>query len=140
MTTEIIPSALKKGDKIAFVSPSARLNDNFPASVTRATSHFEALGFKVKTIFTSPLSSDFREATLQRCDELHAAFSDPDVKYVLCSLGGSICNELVRFLDYDLIKKNPKISCGCSDISLLHYALYTQCGLETFYGPAAISE
>ena len=94
----------------------------------------------MKTIFTSPLSSDFREATLQRCDELHAAFSDPVVKCVLCTLGGTTCNELVRFLDYNLIKKNPKIFCGYSDITLLHYALHTQCGLRTFYGPAAISE
>ncbi|TVY78405.1 putative carboxypeptidase [Lachnellula suecica] len=140
MATEVVPAALKKGDTIAFVSPSSRCNDIFLAATNRAKSHFESLGFKVNEIFTSPLSSDFHERTLQRCAELHAAFSDPEVKCVLCTSGGTTSNELVRHLDYDLIKKNPKIFCGYSDITILHYALYTQCGLRTFYGPTAIGE
>ncbi|TVY93714.1 putative carboxypeptidase [Lachnellula willkommii] len=139
MPNEVIPSALSltRGDTIAFVSPSGRLSDIFPSATTRAKSHFESRGFKVKTFDTKLLSTDFRRATLQRCEELHAAFADPDVKCVLCTSGGTTCNELVRFLDYDLIKKYPKIFCGFSDITLLHYALYTQCGLRTFYGPTA---
>jgi len=142
MTNEIIPSALSlnRGDTIAFVSPSERLKEIYPSAVTRAKSYFEALGFKVKTFDTKLLSTDFRRKTLQRCEELHAAFADPEVKCVLCTSGGTTCNELVRFLDYDLIRKHPKIFCGYSDITLLHYALYTQCGLRTFYGPTAVIE
>ncbi|TVY47320.1 putative carboxypeptidase [Lachnellula occidentalis] len=140
MPNDIIPSALSRGDTIAFVSPSERLNDIFPSAINRAESYFEARGFKVKIFDTKLLSTDFRRATLQRCEELHSAFTDPEVKCVLCTAGGTTCNELVRFLDYDLIKKHPKIFCGFSDITLLHYALYTQCGLRTFYGPTALDE
>jgi muramoyltetrapeptide carboxypeptidase LdcA involved in peptidoglycan recycling len=47
-------------------------------------------------------------------------------------------NELLRYLDYDLIKDHPKIFCGYSDITLLYHAIFTQTGLHTFYGPAVI--
>jgi muramoyltetrapeptide carboxypeptidase len=49
-------------------------------------------------------------------------------------------NELIRHLDYDLIKANPKIFYGYSDITVLHYALFKGANLRTFYGPAALTE
>ena len=79
-------------------------------------------------------------AVLQRCEQIHQPFRDPDVKAIICTIGGNRANELLRHLDYSLIQSNPKIFCGYSDITLLHYAIFTQTGLQTFYGPTAIPE
>jgi muramoyltetrapeptide carboxypeptidase len=140
MAPTTVPAALKEGDTIAFISPSERLNSIFPAALNRAKIYIDSLGFKVKIIFDPTPSSNFREAVLKRCDEVHAAFRDPEVKAILCTVGGTTANELLRFLDYDLIKANPKIFCGYSDITVLHYAIFTQTGLQTFYGATAIAE
>jgi muramoyltetrapeptide carboxypeptidase LdcA involved in peptidoglycan recycling len=85
-------------------------------------------------------SSTFHETVLLRCHEIHSAFRDPEVKAIICTIGGLSANELLPHLDYDLIKANPKIFCGYSDITLLHHAIFTQTGLQTFYGPAAITQ
>lgn len=140
MATGTIPSALRKGDTIAFVSPSRRLNNELPDFLSRSKAHLERLGYKVKIIFDELHATTFRQQVLQRCEELHSAFRDPTVKAILCTSGGSHANELLPHLDYDLIRANPKIFCGYSDITVLNYALLTQAGLRTFYGPCAITE
>lgn len=134
------PPALRKGDTIAFVSPSSRVNTLFARRIQKAASFFQDRGFKTKVIYNETLPSDHLSAIRLRCSELHSAFSDPEVKAIICTIGGISANELLPHLDYDLIRKNPKVFCGYSDITILHHALFTQCGLMTFYGPAAIPE
>jgi muramoyltetrapeptide carboxypeptidase LdcA involved in peptidoglycan recycling len=136
----ILPQALKAQDTIAFISPSARLNRVFPARTYRAEEAFEKLGFRVKIFFSDASPLTFRETVLLRCREIHNAFRDPEVKAIICTIGGFSANELLPHLDYDLIKANPKIFCGYSDITLLHQAIFTQTGLHTFYGPAAMTQ
>jgi muramoyltetrapeptide carboxypeptidase len=136
----ITPLALQEGDTIAFISPSSRLNTLFSRRIQKATSFFQARGFKIKVFYDETLSSDHLSAIRLRCSELHSAFSDPDVKAMICTIGGLSANELLPHLDYDLIRKNPKIFCGYSDITILHHAIFTQCGLRTFYGPAVVPE
>ena len=75
----------------------------------------------------------------QRADDLHAAFADPEVAVVLCAIAGNHSNELVDLLDYDLIRANPKVFQGLSDITVLHCALHRHAGLATFYGPALVT-
>ncbi|KAG8999988.1 hypothetical protein FRB95_011495 [Tulasnella sp. JGI-2019a] len=65
---------------------------------------------------------------------------NPDVKAIICTIGGHTTNELLPHLDYELIRANPKIFIGYSDITLLHYALFVKAGLRTFYGPAVITQ
>jgi muramoyltetrapeptide carboxypeptidase len=136
----IAPSALQKGDTIAFVSPSSRVNTLFARRIQQATKCFKDHGFKVKVFYNETLPSDHLSAIQLRCSELHSAFSDPNIKAIICTIGGLSANELLPHLDYDLIRKNPKIFCGYSDITILHHAFLTQCGLRTFYGPAVIPE
>jgi muramoyltetrapeptide carboxypeptidase len=135
-----IPRALEKGDTIALVSPSTRFNQLLPSGLARSERYLESVGFHVKIIFHGPLTGTFIENIQQRVDELHEAFSDATVKAVICTSGGSHANELVGRLDYELIRANPKIFIGYSDITTLHGALVTQAGLRTFYGPTSISE
>lgn len=66
---------------------------------------------------------------------LHEAFADPDVQAVIPVMGGSSANQLLKYIDYDLIKKHPKIFCGLSDITELSNAIYWKTGLITYYGP-----
>ena len=75
-----------------------------------------------------------------RVDDLHHAFSDDDVAVVLAGIGGNHSNQLLRLLDYDLIRAHPKVFQGFSDITVLHWALAKLSGLSTFYGPALVSE
>lgn len=76
----------------------------------------------------------------QRVDDIHAAFADDSVAAVLCGIGGNHSNQLLPLLDYDLIRAHPKVFQGYSDITVLHWAFAKHAGLQTFYGPALISE
>jgi len=136
----IKPKALKKGGTIALISPSARLNHVFPNRITRTIEYLESQGYKVKEIFKDPLPSDYEAGLKARCDEIHEAFRDKSVDAAICTIGGITCNEILEHIDYELIKANPKIFCGYSDITLLHHAIYVKCNLRTFYGPAAIPQ
>lgn len=122
----IIPKMLQKSDTIAFISPSARLNLLLPAPLQRAKAFMEDLGYHVKAIFNSRELADFRESVLQRCEEVHQAFRHTSTKAIVCNVGGSHANELLRHLDCQLIKSHPKIFCGYSDITLVHYANLSQ--------------
>ncbi|KAJ6790353.1 hypothetical protein PWT90_08549 [Aphanocladium album] len=135
------PPSLRRGGTIAFVAPSARINHIFPLRVARARAFLESQGFLVREIYAASLpSSSHRAALRARADELHAAFADPAVCAVVCCIGGLDANELLPHLDYDLIRRHPKIFVGSSDITLLHHALRAGAGLRTFYGPSAITQ
>ena len=78
----------------------------------------------------------FHSSSIQsRISDLHAAFLDKNVKAILAVKGGSNANQLLSYIDYDLIKKNPKIFCGFSDITALQNAIYHKAGLVTYSGP-----
>lgn len=135
----VFPAALQKGDLVAFVSPSFRMNNVLPNQVQRAIALFNKLGFEVSVAPADPDLSHNYDADLElRRDELHKAFGDPKVKAVFCTVGGAYIHELLPLLDWDLIRANPKILVGFSDITGLHCAVSTQTGLRTFYGPMAI--
>ena len=75
-----------------------------------------------------------------RCREIHAAFRDPTVRAIFTTLGGSHANELLPFLDYDLIRANPKIFTGYSDTTFLHFAINKKAGLRTYYCVSTLSD
>jgi muramoyltetrapeptide carboxypeptidase LdcA involved in peptidoglycan recycling len=70
-----------------------------------------------------------------RVADLHAAFADPEVAGILTVIGGFNSNELLPYLDWDLIAANPKILCGYSDITALQNAIFARTGLVTYSGP-----
>jgi len=70
-----------------------------------------------------------------RITDIHDAFADPDVNGIMSAIGGYNSNQLIRSLDYDLIKANPKVFCGYSDITALSTAIYTKTDLVTYSGP-----
>lgn len=76
----------------------------------------------------------FSSSIESRLADLHAAFSDPNVKAILTVIGGYNSNQLLGLIDYDLIRNNPKIFCGFSDITALGNAIYHKTGLVTYSG------
>jgi muramoyltetrapeptide carboxypeptidase LdcA involved in peptidoglycan recycling len=69
-----------------------------------------------------------------RVEDIHAAFSDSNVRGILTVIGGFNSNQLLDSLDYELIKNNPKILCGYSDITALATAITAKTGLITYSG------
>lgn len=140
----IIPKALKQGDTIAFISPSARLNEVLPTPLARSVSYFMSKGYPVKVIYTPipPHSEQPRFLVKARhvANEIHSAFLDDAVTCIISTIGGTELNEVLRHLDYDLIRAHPKIFVGYSDNTMLIYALYSKAGLRSFYGPCIFTE
>ena len=129
---------LKKGDHIRVVSPSSSIQSigGFDANV-RAKEKLEELSFNVS------FSSNYFEHDLfdsasiaSRVEDLHEAFVDPSVDAILATMGGFNCNELLPYLNYDLIAQNPKIFCGYSDTTALLNAIYAKTGMQTYMGPS----
>ena len=138
--TLTLPPRVTTGYSVALVSPSWFGAGAFPHRVDRGRVYLESLGLHLKVMPNALAMGDWTAGTAQqRVDDLHAAFADSDVAVVLCALGGNHSNELVDLLDYDLIRKNPKIFQGMSDITVLHCALQRHAGLSTFYGPSLVT-
>ncbi|KAK8038440.1 peptidase family S66 [Apiospora rasikravindrae] len=143
MSQAIIPRALQPGAKIALISPSARLNHELPAALARGVQLISSQGYEVVEIYHGP-DSGIQSSIANRLAELRAAFSDPSVAVVWATIGGSTFTELLPALLadtelHDTIRANPKIVVGYSDITGLHWFLYSL-GLRTFYGPGIFPE
>jgi muramoyltetrapeptide carboxypeptidase LdcA involved in peptidoglycan recycling len=137
----IKPKRLEKGDTVVIIAPSSGLAKLFPHRIENAKKVLEELGFRVKLFPTVSKFNDGKAGTVaDRVKDIHDAFLDKSIKAIICAIGGLSANELLEELDYDLIKKNPKIFCGYSDITLLHCAFQKKSNLITFYGPCAMTQ
>ncbi len=129
---------LKKGDHIRVVSPSSSIESigGFEANVA-AKKKLEALGFRLSFSEHYFENDIFDSAPIaSRVADLEAAFANEKVDAVLTTIGGFNCNELLPYLDFDLIAQNPKIFCGYSDTTALLNAIYAKTGMQTYMGPA----
>ncbi|KAI1422460.1 peptidase [Xylaria sp. FL1777] len=143
MPSPIVPKALEPGQTIAWISPSYRGNDKYPALMARATALLTKKGYKVRELYTADTS--IQNGIANRLSELRTALTDPDISAVICTTGGPAFTELLPALlaDTELhaaIRARPKIVVGYSDITGLHWFLHATTGLRTFYGPGAIPE
>ena len=132
----MIPNKLKHGDEIRVISPSRSLSIVDSANRQIALERLEGMGFKVTFGEHVYENDEFHSSSIQsRVEDLHKAFSDPNVKAILTSIGGHNSNQILKYIDYSLIKENPKILCGYSDITALSNAIYAKTGLVTYSGP-----
>lgn len=134
-----IPLKLKAGDEVRIIAPSCTL-PSMPwftdAMMETAKTFFTTRGLTVsESTYLREMDASGSTTIAHRLEDLHAGFADPNVKALLCIRGGWNCNQLLPFLDYDLIKKNPKILCGFSDITALGNAIFAKTGLVTYSGP-----
>lgn len=135
------PQRLEKGDTVAFIAPAGGLAAITPHRLEKGVEFFEELGYKVKVFPTAKRNSGVSSDTAEnRAKDIMDAFKDKDVKAIISTIGGNTSHQTWEYLDFDIIKKNPKIFCGYSDITSLHLAFYSQAGLVGFYGPAVITQ
>ncbi|HEL1734451.1 TPA: LD-carboxypeptidase [Streptococcus suis] len=129
---------LKKDDHIRVVSPSSSIEriGGFEANLT-AKEKLEDLGFKL-TFSEHYFENDIFDSApiASRVADLEVAFADESVDAILTTIGGVNCNELLPYLDFDLIARHPKIFCGYSDTTALLNAIYAKTGMQTYMGPA----
>lgn len=132
----MIPFKLKKGDEIRVVATSRSLAIISKNSIQLAINRLGGLGFKVTFGKNVNERDEFGSSSIKsRVEDIHDAFRDRNVKGILSVVGGYNVNQILNYLDYDLIKKNPKILCGFSDITALQNAIYKKTGLVTYSGP-----
>lgn len=137
----IKPMLLRKGDVIGIISPSAPLAGLVPHRVESSIESLKKMGFVVR-LGASALKVDGYTAgsAEERAKDINDFFADKDIKAIFTSIGGNHSNQLLKYLDFSLIKNNPKILLGYSDTTVLHFALNTKAGLVSFYGPAVLTQ
>ncbi len=134
----MLAKRLKKGGTIGIASPSTPFVEKDEAIVDQAKAWLDAQGFEVKEGKNLRKRDRFKVAggtPEERADDINSFFKDPDVNAIWCIWGGKPGNQVLDFLDYQAIKRNPKIFMGMSDIDVLHYAINKKTGLVTFNAP-----
>lgn len=131
---------LNYGDTIGVVGVSNSLKfDNKLEQFYKAEQFFKDKGFKIKrgkyVLEDFYGSAGTRE---QKAEDMMNMFKDKEVKAIICIHGGQTCNTLIDLLDYKVIKQNPKIITGYSDVTVLLQAIYQKTGLVTFHGPSFV--
>lgn len=129
----IYPRALKPGDTIALVAPAGPVNRE---RIELAISRLEEKGFRIKIYGDLYRSHGYLAGDdVTRASELMAAFADREVAAIFPARGGTGVMRILDMLDYNVIRRNPKILTGFSDITALHAAIQSQTGLVTFHSP-----
>lgn len=133
----MIPEKLKVGDEVRIIAPSRTMAILKEDCINFAIKRLESLGLKISFAkHVNDFESDYMCTNAKdRADDVNEAFRDKNVKAILTVIGGFNSNQILKYLDFELIKNNPKIICGFSDITILLDAIYAKTGLVTYYGP-----
>ena len=132
---KLLPQKLKIGDTIGVVAPSSPIIGDNIDELNRAKEIVEKSGFKVKyskNIFSN--TNGYSATAKEKAEDINMMFADKEVKMIWCAKGGNNSNCTFEYLDYELIKKNPKIICGYSDITSITNMITEKTGLVTFSG------
>ena len=125
---------LKKGDTIGVVSPASPSEAR--SEVLRAREYLENMGYKVVIGKNVNKTKGFTAAGEQeRADDINEMFARDDIDAVFVTQGGYGSAQLIDKIDFEQIKKNPKIFTGFSDITSLHLAIQKFSEVVTFYAP-----
>ncbi len=133
----ILPRKLKEGDTIGIIAPASPFP---PERIPKTEENMRQLGLNVK--WSKNLRKEFGHlagSDQERIDDIHEMFSDPEVNGIWCIRGGYGCTRIIPHLNYELIRKNPKILVGYSDVTALHHAIHMRTGLICFHGPVGSS-
>lgn len=134
----IFPNPLKKGDTIGLVCPSSPTTKE---KVAKSVEFMRSLGFNVKLgkSCLCELHGYLAGDACIRADDINRMFADDTVKGIFCVRGGYGSSQLMTLLDYEMIRRHPKIFVGYSDVTNLLLAFFQLCGLVTFHGPMVAS-
>lgn len=135
----IFPNKFKKGDNIRVIAPSCSMSSLKPKNIKDlSVKRIENL-LDLKVSFgENVLNKDIFDSSSveDRIDDLHNAFKDKNVKGIICARGGYNINSLLPYIDWSIIKNNPKPMIGYSDITVLNNAIYAKTGIVAYSGPS----
>lgn len=136
MRTGIYPKKLVPGATIGLIAPSSPSRDD--DDIRMAGEVLESLGFRVRESTNLYRRTGYLAGSdAERAADLNALFGDETVDAIFALHGGYGASRILPLLDYDLIRNNPKILLGYSDITALLTGIFTQTGLITFHGKVA---
>ena len=134
MPTLLKPDRINFGDTIGIIAPASAPPD--PKAIDRAAEALERFGFKPKLAKNVRARLGFIAGTdRERATDVMAMFADKKVKAMICIRGGYGCGRILDRLDYNVIRRHPKILSGYSDITALHGALMKKAGLLSIHAP-----
>ncbi len=128
------PKRLNKGDLIGVISPASSPDESI--RVEQGVRYLEKLGYRTNVGKNVGKTHGYLAGSDdERLEDFHSMFKDKNVKAIFCVRGGYGAFRLLDKIDYKLIKQNPKIFAGYSEITALQNAIFTKTGLVTFAGP-----
>jgi len=132
------PKALKKGDRIALIAPAGAVSS--PDNVSEAQEKVRSLGFEPVLGANIHSRSGYLAGTdQQRAEDMNTALRDPSIAGILYQRGGYGAMRILPHIDYDAMRRHPKVTMGVSDVTALHLAFLAKSGVITFHGPCGES-
>ncbi len=131
----MLSKRLIKGDKIGIISPSSPVNKDLLTQFNNGIKYLKDLGYHIEIgKFALSNSLGYSLTPEEKAKDINAMFENKSIKAIICSQGG--CNSIssLKFINWEIIKQNPKIFIGISDITILLNAIYTKTGLITYHG------
>jgi muramoyltetrapeptide carboxypeptidase len=133
----IKPPKLKRGDTLALITPGSYIKEDEKQDSIK---NLKELGFEVTYSDRLMEKNGYFSATdEERAADINEMFEREDIHGIVCARGGYGCARILPFLDYQMIRANPKPFIGFSDVTALHYAILKKGGLVTFNGAVGIS-
>lgn len=134
----IVPERLREGDTIGVISPAGPPE---LLNLDRAVDWLKQLGFQIKVgKYVRNVNGYLAGSDQERLSDFHEMFLDDTVRAIICSRGGYGSARFADQIDFNLIRRHPKIFWGYSDITYLHTAIRQITGLVTFHGPMLASD
>jgi muramoyltetrapeptide carboxypeptidase len=131
----MVPLRLKEQDKIGIISPSSPISNEELRQFEKGVNYLNRLGLKiVQSRNCLSHSMGYSATPKEKANDINEMFADESIKAIICSQGGANANGCLPFIDWEMVRNNPKIFMGISDITVLLNAIYLKTGLVTFHG------
>ena len=133
-----IPKSLEKGNTIGLVAASSATP---PELLPKAIEAVEQLGFKVVVGESCRQRHGYLAGTDSlRAKDINEMFASTEIDGIFCIRGGYGATKILPLLDYEMIKENPKVFAGYSDVTALHIAFQQKCDFVTYHTPMPSTE
>lgn len=129
----IFPNRLKKGNVVGLIAPGYAIKPEILEEVKTVLGSMGFIPYHTERLLSK--YGYFSNTDSERAKDLNEMFANPDVDGILCARGGYGCTRIMSMIDYQNIKRNPKVLIGFSDITALLNGIFKETGLITFHGP-----
>lgn len=135
----IKPKALKKGDAVGVCAPASPLKSR--TALTKGVNYLERMGYRVE--FGKHIFDEYGYLAGEdeyRAQDFNSMVSNKKIKAIIFARGGFGSSRILPLIDFENLKRNPKIIVGYSDITALQLAIFRKIGMVTFAGPMVASD